>query len=144
LKIFAAMQTGAQNEVAIEQRTRLTEKRKEIFAHCLGSARASRAGEGAFASTNFFRLCPPCGPAAFKACRRSRRNVHRRRRPLPRNGIILAGSVVSRLLRLIHSGNNFNFHVSVLRQRGDLDSGTRRGILFEIRTINFVHELEII
>src|SRR5439155_15949966 len=33
LEIFAAMQPGTQNEVAIEQRTSLAEKREEIFAH---------------------------------------------------------------------------------------------------------------
>jgi hypothetical protein len=33
LEIFAAMQAGAQNEMAIEQRAGFAEKREQIFAH---------------------------------------------------------------------------------------------------------------
>jgi hypothetical protein len=36
LEILAAVQTGAQNEVAIQQRTGLAKKGQNIFAHMVG------------------------------------------------------------------------------------------------------------
>ncbi len=52
LKKLPAMQARAQHEMPIEERARLAEKRKQIVAHA-GSARASRAGDGAPAFANF-------------------------------------------------------------------------------------------
>ena len=53
LEILPAVQAGAQNEMAIEERSGFAEKSEEIFVH-LGSARASRAGEDALVFANFF------------------------------------------------------------------------------------------
>src|SRR5713101_2832538 len=47
LKILPAVQAGAQNKMAIQQRAGFPKECEQIFAHGLGSARASRAGEGA-------------------------------------------------------------------------------------------------
>src|SRR5439155_1090093 len=55
----------------------------------------------------------------------------------------LPGSVIRRLLGLPGICNSIDLYLRSLGQRGDLDSGTGRGILFEIRAINFVHGLEI-
>jgi len=46
LKVLPAVQTGAQNEMTIEQRTGLPKQAKQVFAH-LGSARIVRATFGA-------------------------------------------------------------------------------------------------
>ena len=100
--------------MAIEQRAGLAKKCEEIFAH-LGSARASRAGDGVLAIANFSWLGVSFG--LLKAFRRGRRNVHVRARALPGSGIILPGSVISRSLALLGSGNHFYFHVRVFRQR---------------------------
>ncbi len=71
LKKLPAMQARPQHEMPIEERARLAEKRKQIVAHP-GSARASRAGEGAPAFAN---VAP--------TLRRGRRNEHARARALP-------------------------------------------------------------
>src|SRR6266487_3034095 len=56
----------------------------------------------------------------------------------------LAGGVICRLSSiLIRHSNNFDFHIHALGQRGHLDGGTGGRILLEIRTINFVNDLEI-
>src|SRR5581483_2777530 len=39
--------------------------------------------------------------------------------------------------------DHFDFYVHVLRQCCDLNCGTRRGIGFEVGTINFINDLEI-
>jgi hypothetical protein len=143
LEILTAMQTGAQDEMAIQQSAGLTEKREEIFAH-LGSARASRAGDGALAIANFSWLGVSFGLSIIEAFRRGHRNGHARARALPGSGIISAGSVIRRLSTFIRDRNDLDFHIRVFRQCGDLDSGTRRRILLEIRAINLVHDLEII
>jgi hypothetical protein len=136
------MQAGAQNEVSIQQRACLAKNCQEIFAH-LGSARASRAGDGALAIANFSWLGVSFGLPVLEAFRRGRRNVVAKAHALPGSGIILPGSVISRLSAFIRDRNNLDFHIRVFRKRGDLDSGTRRGILFEIRAINFVYRLEV-
>ena len=128
--------------MTIEERARLAEKREQIFAH-LGSARASRAGNGALAIANFSWLGMSFGLPVLEAFRRERRNVHARARALPGSGIILPGSVISRSLALLGSGNYLDFHIGSSRQRGDLDGGTGRGILFEIRAVYLVYRLEV-
>jgi len=112
--IHTAVQSGSQDKVAIEQRAGFPKKREEILAH-LGSARASRAGDGALAIANFLWLGVSFGLPVFETFRRERRNVHERARALPRSGIILPGSVISRSLGLIRDRNNFNFHICTLR-----------------------------
>ena len=78
------MQPGAQNEVAIEQRTSLAEKREEIFAY--EAVDLSMEGGGPR------RLCPGSQELAL---------------PLS----VLPGSVVGGLLAIPGSGDNFNFHI---------------------------------
>src|SRR6266852_6603600 len=104
LEILLAVQAGAQNEVAIEQRASFAKKCKKIFAPQIPNSRANIS-------------------------------LHRH--------LILAGGVICRLPGLLRDGNNFDFHVGSFRQRGDLDGGTGRGILLEIRPIDFVNHLEI-
>ena len=55
----------------------------------------------------------------------------------------LPGCIIRRLLGLTRNCNGFNLYLRSLWQRGDLDGGTGRRILFEIRAINFVYGLEI-
>ena len=56
---------------------------------------------------------------------------------------ILPGRIISRLYTLIGDRDDFDFYICSFGERRDLDSGTSRGILLEIRTINFVNGLEI-
>src|SRR5437867_6371825 len=52
-------------------------------------------------------------------------------------------SVIRRLLGLPGICNSIDLYLRSLGQCGDLDSGAGRGILFEIRAINFVYGLEV-
>src|SRR5438067_3275174 len=145
LEIFAAVQTRAQNEVAVQQGSGLTKYRKEIFVH-LGSARRWRAVFGG----------PPKISDGTKHVKGREemivRRIHeepfdepsngaREPRALPRSGIILPRCVIRGLVRLGCGGNHFDFHVSSSRQRRNLDGGTGRRILFEIRAVYLVCRL---
>jgi hypothetical protein len=69
-------------------------------------------------------------------------NGAREPRALPRSRI-LARCVISGCVGLGSGGNYLDFHIGSPRQRGNLDGGTGRGILFEIRTVYLVYRLEI-
>src|SRR5437879_8916168 len=107
----------------------------------------------------YWRLCRPerkmkwpssSAPVLRNSARRSslmRTNENDRqdaRRPHRLEAYVpLPGSVIRRLLGLPGICNSIDLYLRSLGQRGDLDSGTGRGILFEIRAINFVYGLEI-
>jgi hypothetical protein len=73
LEKLPAMKSRPQDEMTVEERAGFPEEREQVLAH-LGSARASRAGEGALAFANF-----------TWEFRRRRRNEHARAGALPRN-----------------------------------------------------------
>ena len=52
-------------------------------------------------------------------------------------------SVIRRVLGFPRNCNGFDLYLRSLRQRRDLYGGTCRGVLFEIRTVDFVHRLKI-
>src|SRR5438067_9069986 len=56
---------------------------------------------------------------------------------------LLTRSIICRLPGLTGICNRFNLYLGSPGQCGDLDSGTGRWILFEIRAVNFVYGLEI-
>jgi len=58
---------------------------RHFHAGCqrLGSARASRADDGAFAVVTVFRTCMSIDVAVFRTFRRGRRHLHARARALP-------------------------------------------------------------
>ena len=143
MEILAAMQARAQDEMTIEERAGLAKKCEEIFAHLGSGRRGDLAAPNAFGVANFSWLGMSFGLPVLETFRQERRNVHARARALPRSGIISARRIISSLLGLLGSRDNFDFYIRSFRQRGHLDSGTRRGILFEIRAINFVYGLEI-
>jgi len=87
LKILAAMQTGAQNEMTIEQRTGFPKQAKQVFAH-LGRARIVRATFGALAECTtsiqgVFRLkeFPARAPEIAREARALPRRRNRARGP---------------------------------------------------------------
>ncbi len=147
LEILAAVQTRAQNEVAVQQRAGFAKKGKEIVAH-LGSARRWRA---------VFGGPPKMSRHGTKHAKNGEEMVARRileepfdepsngareRRALPRSGI-LPRCIIRGLVGLSCGGNYLDFHVSSSRQRGNLDRGTGRGILFEIRAVYLVYRLKV-
>ena len=89
--------------------------------------RKVRDGEGAIASTR--GACAPQTRLPMKFPRHANSN-------LPRG-------VVCRLLAFFCCGDRFDFHPGSFRQSGNLDGGTCRRPLLEIRAINFVDGLEI-
>ena len=80
---------------------------------------------------------------AMKNRSTSRRTEHASARALPRSGTILPRCIIRGLIGLGCGGNYLDFHVSSLRQRGNLDGGPGRGILFEIRAVYLVYRLKI-
>ena len=69
-------------------------------------------------------------------------NGAREPRALLRSGI-LPRCIIGGLVGLGCGGNYLDFHVCSPRQRGNLDGGTGRGILFEIRTVYLVYRLKV-
>ena len=63
-------------------------------------------------------------------------------RALPGSGI-LPRRIIRSLVGLRCGGNYLDFHIGSPRQRGNLDGGTGRGILFEIRAVYLVYRLKI-
>ena len=63
-------------------------------------------------------------------------------RAVPGNGM-LSRCVIRSLVGLRCGGNHFYFHIRSLWQGGNLDCGTARGILFEIRAVCFVYGLKV-
>ena len=55
----------------------------------------------------------------------------------------LPGRIIRSLVALRCGGNHFDFHIRSFWQGGNLDCGTGRGILFEIRSVNFVYGLKV-
>jgi hypothetical protein len=70
-------------------------------------------------------------------------NGARQRRALPRSGIILPRRIIRGLVGFCCGGNYLDFYIGSPRQRGNLDGGTGRGILFEIRAVYLVYRLKI-
>src|SRR6266404_3183213 len=56
---------------------------------------------------------------------------------------ILSRRVIRCLLWFRCHGDHFDFHIGSSRQRGNLDCGTGRGILFKIRAVCFVYSLKV-
>src|SRR5262245_29087546 len=56
----------------------------------------------------------------------------------------LSRRVIRRLLGVTGGSNHFDFHICAPRQGGNLDGGTGRGILFEIRAVCFVYRLKVV
>jgi hypothetical protein len=69
-------------------------------------------------------------------------NKAREARALPRSGI-LTRRIIRGLVGIRCGGNYLDFYVSSSRQRGNLDRGTGRGILLEIRAVCLVYRLEV-
>ena len=70
-------------------------------------------------------------------------NGARERRALLGSGIILPRCIIRGLVGLGCGGNYLDFHIRSSRQRGNLDGGTGRGILFEIRAVYLVYRLKV-
>ena len=70
-------------------------------------------------------------------------NGAREPRALPGSGTILPGCIIRGLVSLRCGGDYLDFYVSSFRQRRNLDSGTGRGSLFEIRAVYLVYRLKI-
>ena len=69
-------------------------------------------------------------------------NGARQRRALPRSGI-LPRCIIGGLVGFGCGGNYLDFHIGSLRQRGNLDGGPCRRILFEIRAVYLIYRLKI-
>ena len=70
-------------------------------------------------------------------------NGARERRALPGSGTILPRCIIDGLVGLCCCGDYLDFYVSSSRQRRNLDSGTGRGSLFEIRAVYLVYRLKV-
>ena len=70
-------------------------------------------------------------------------NGAREPRALPGSGTILPRCIIGGLVGLCCGGDYLDFYVSSSRQRGNLDGGTGRGILFEIRAVYLVYRLKV-
>ena len=68
-------------------------------------------------------------------------NGARQPRALP--GGILTRCVIRGLVGLGCGGNYLDFHIGSSRQAGNLDGGTGRGILLEIRAVYSVYHLKV-
>src|SRR5262245_49892270 len=154
LKILAAVQTRAQNEVTIEERPGFPEKCKEIFVH-LGSAGRWRApfdgsSNGLWLAGKTVLWLPlfrrfATRPFVFGGPPKTTREPPAHGRvncALPGSGI-LPGRIICGLIGLSCSGNYLDFHIRSSRQRGNLHGGTGRRIFFEIRAVCFVYHLKI-
>ena len=158
LEILAAVQTRAQNEVAVEQRAGFAEKCEQIFAH-LGSARRWRAvlkawpllrircSGGSPKTSADDAEHVNCGEEEIARCVDEQpfdepSNGAREPRALPGSGI-LTRCIIRRFYRVPCGGNYFDFHIGSSRQRGNLNGGTGRRILFEIRAVYLVYALEV-
>jgi hypothetical protein len=82
------VQTGAQNEVAIQQRTGLAKKGENVFAHFVGR----------FCETLFMDLASDTDALQIMIV------------------IISPGRVICRVSILIRHSNNFDFHIHALGQ----------------------------
>jgi hypothetical protein len=148
LEIFAAVQTRAQNEVAVQQRAGFAEKCKEIFFHWESACRWRAVSGGP----------PKTSRSDAKQVNRRQQmivrhieqrafdelpNGARQRHALPGSGTVLPGCIICRMNGLRCGRNHLDFHVSSLGQRGNLDSGAGRGILFKIRAVYLVYRLKI-
>ena len=69
-------------------------------------------------------------------------NGAREPRALPRSGTLTRG-IIRGLVGFGCGGNYLDFYISALRQRGNLNGGSGRRILFEIRAVYLVYRLEI-
>ena len=134
--------------MAVQQRAGFAEKCQQIFAH-LGSARRWRAVFGGPPKTSRHGTKHVKEGEEIIARRIPEEpfdepsNGARQRRALPKRGAILPRCIIRRLVGLRRGGNYLDFHVSSPRQRGNLDGGPGRGILFEIRAVYLVYRLKI-
>jgi hypothetical protein len=137
------VQTGPQNEVALEQSPGFTEKGEQFFPH-LGSAGMLPALSGMLPDS--FKPVFVGGPPA--KCRRRLAECQRspRRKCFAIARSILSGSVIGRFavcFAIVRNGNDFDFDLGPFRQGRYLDCRSRRRLLLEIRAISLVNGLEI-
>ena len=115
LEILAAVQTRAQNEVAVQQGSGLAEKCKQIFTHFLGARSLASLGFGDL---------PSCLGVARGIHSSENATPHWRLTQTPyihRPLVTLPRCIIRRLIGLRRGGNYLDFHVSSPRQRGNLD-----------------------
>ena len=134
--------------MAVQQGPGFAEKCQQIFVH-LGSARRWRAVFGGPPKTNWRGAKHVKGEEEMIARRINEEpfdepsNGARERRALPGSGPILPRCIIRGLVGLRCGGNYLDFHIRPFRQRGYLNGGTGRGILFEIRAVYLVYRLKI-
>ena len=116
MEILAAMQTRAQNEVAIEESPSFPKKCKKVLFHLGSGRRGDLAFSSALAIAVFFWLTRFMHVPTSEAFRRGRRNGHARARALPGQAL-LPGGIIGGLVGFGRGGNYLDFHIGSSWQR---------------------------